>query len=77
VLVDGKAAVSVSLSGHTAKVGLAPPSRIMCDIIGPGTLTIQFARGGDIGSPPRAGPSVVAVAVNNQTFRISFAFSAA
>jgi hypothetical protein len=77
VLVDGKAAVSASLSGHTVKVGLAPPPQIMCDVIGPGTLTIQFTRGDDIGSPLKAGTSVVTATVKGQTFRVSYAFSAA
>jgi hypothetical protein len=75
VLVDGKAAVSASLSGHTVKVGLAPPPQIMCDVIGPGMLTIQFTRGDNIGSPMTAGTSVVTAAVKGQTFRVSYAFS--
>ena len=75
VLVDGKAAVSASLSGHSVKVGLAPEPKIMCDVIGPGTLTIQFTRGDDIGAPLSAGTSVVTAQAKGQLFRISFAFS--
>ena len=76
-LVNGKPALSVALSGHTVKVGLTPPPQIMCDAIGPGTLTIQFTRGDNIGSPLRAGTSVVTAEVKNQTFRVSYSFSPA
>jgi len=75
VLVNGKAAVSASISGHTVKVGLAPPPQIMCDVIGPGTLTIQFTRGDNIGNPLKAGTFVVTAQVKNQSFRVSFAIS--
>jgi hypothetical protein len=77
VLVDGKAAVSASISGHSVKVGLAPEPTIMCDVIGPGTLTIQFTRGDDIGGPLTAGTSVVTAQVKGVLFRVSFAFTAA
>jgi hypothetical protein len=76
VLVNGKAAVSASVSGHTVKVGLAPPPPIMCDVIGPGTLTIQFTRGDNIGNPLKAGTSLATAQVKNQSFRVSFAISA-
>jgi hypothetical protein len=75
VLVNGKAAVSASVSGHTVKVGLAPPPQIMCDEIGPGMLTIQFTRGDNIGSPLKAGTSVVSAEVKSETFRVSYSFS--
>jgi hypothetical protein len=74
-LVNGKAAVSASLSGHTISVGLAPPPQIMCDLIGPGTLTVQFTRGDNIGAPLKAGSSVVTATVKSQTFRVSYAFT--
>ena len=76
VLVNGKAAVSASISGHRVTVGLAPEPKIMCDVIGPGTLTIQFTRGDNIGNPLKAGTSVVAAEVKGQSFRVSFAISA-
>jgi hypothetical protein len=75
VLVNGKAAVSASVSGHTVKVGLAPPPQIMCDEIGPGMLTIQFTRGDNIGSPLKAGTSVVTAQVKGQTFRVSYSLT--
>jgi hypothetical protein len=40
-------------------------------------LTIQFARGADVGAPLAAGTSVVTATVKGQTFRISYAFTAA
>ncbi len=76
VLVNGKSAVSASVSGHTVRVGLAPPPQIMCDVIGPGTLTVQFTRGADIGAPLRAGSSVVTVENHGATSHVSFAIAA-
>ncbi|HWB23532.1 MAG TPA: hypothetical protein VG652_11685 [Gaiellaceae bacterium] len=75
-LVDGKAAVSASISGHTVKIGLAAPPQIMCDVIGPGTLTVQFTRGDHIGAPLKAGASVVTATVKNQTFQVPYSFTA-
>ncbi len=76
VLVNGKAAVSASVSGHRVTVGLAPRPQIMCDVIGPGTLTIQFTRGANLGSPLAAGTSVVTAQRASESFRVSFAISA-
>jgi hypothetical protein len=77
VLVNGKAAVSASVSGHRVTVGLAPPPQIMCDVIGPGTLTVQFTRGANLGDPLKAGTSVVTAQSKGAAFPVSFAISAA
>jgi hypothetical protein len=77
VLVDGKAAVSASLSGHTVRIGLAPAPRIMCDVIGPGMLTIQFTRAADLGNPAVAGTTDVTAERANESFRIPFSISPA
>lgn len=55
VLVDGHRATSVSLSGRTVSVGLAPEPPIMCDVIGPGRLVIAFTRSAGLGNPARKG----------------------
>jgi hypothetical protein len=55
VLVDGHAADGVSVSGHTVSVALAPAPRIMCDVIGPGRLVLEFPAADGLGNPARAG----------------------
>jgi hypothetical protein len=38
-----------------AGISLPPPPRVMCDVIGPGTLGIVFGRSADLGNPARVG----------------------
>jgi hypothetical protein len=59
VLVNGKTAPSVGVAGRTVSVALPPRPQIMCDVIGPGTLTIAFTRAAGLGNPARAGSYVV------------------
>jgi hypothetical protein len=68
VLVDGKAATSVRVSGHAVSVGLAPPPQIMCDVIGPGRLTIELTRAAGLGNPTRPGSYVLRVARGSTSF---------
>ena len=52
VLVDGKPAVSATRSGTSRIViGLPRRPRIMCDVIGQGTLTIAFGVDANLGAP--------------------------
>jgi hypothetical protein len=75
VLVNGKPPISASISGHRITIGLPPMPHIMCDVIGPGTLTIQFTRTASLGSPLKPGASVVTAVRDAQTFRVSFVLS--
>jgi hypothetical protein len=60
VLVDHKAASAVTVSGgDTVTVALPTRPRIMCDVIGPGTLTVSFDRAARFGNPNAAGSYVV------------------
>jgi hypothetical protein len=55
VIVDKKAATGVSIAGRTVSIQLPQRPRIMCDVIGPGTVTVSFSRGARIGNPKAAG----------------------
>lgn len=55
VLVDGKRALGVRVSGHTVKIGLAPPPQVLCDLIAPGRLTIVLTRSAGLRNPTHAG----------------------
>jgi hypothetical protein len=68
VLVDGKAAPSVSVAGHTVSVALPPRPQVMCDAIGPGKLTIAFTHAARLGNPTRAGTYAVTATRQASTF---------
>jgi hypothetical protein len=60
VLVGHKVASAVSVSsGDTVTVALPPRPQIMCDLIGPGTLTVSFSRAARLGNPKAAGSYLV------------------
>jgi hypothetical protein len=61
VLVNGHPAASVQVSGHRVDVGLAPAPQVMCDVIGPGRLTIVFSSAAGLGNPARAGSYTIDV----------------
>ncbi len=72
VLVDGKAAPSLSVSGHAVAVGLAPRPQIMCDVIGPGRLTIELTRAVGLGNPSRPGSYLLRAARGGVSFSARF-----
>jgi hypothetical protein len=61
VLVNGKAATAAGPAGATRDVTVGLPRRpqIMCDAIGPGTLTVAFTRAARLGNPKAAGSYVL------------------
>jgi hypothetical protein len=65
VLVDGHAARSAALSGHTLTIALAPPPPIMCDVMGEGRLTVELTTAADIGNPLRAGSYTVTASTSS------------
>jgi hypothetical protein len=68
VLVDGKAAPSLTRSGSKILVGLPPQPRIMCDSITLGTLTIVLTKAAGIGNPKSAGTYALEADRVAQTF---------
>jgi hypothetical protein len=55
VLVDKKVVDGVRVAGRTVSVPLPQRPRIMCDLIGPGTVTVSFSRAAKLGNPKAAG----------------------
>jgi hypothetical protein len=55
VLVDARPATSVQMKGHVVTLGLPKRPRIMCDVIGPGTLKVVFTRAANLGNPKATG----------------------
>jgi hypothetical protein len=68
VLVDGREAQSAALAGGTVTVGLAAPPRVMCDVIGPGRLTVEILPSASLVNPARAGSYPVAISVGQAAF---------
>ena len=61
VLVNGTRATAVSSSDAQRQIAVALPPRpqVMCDSIGPGTLTVVFTRASRMGNPKAAGSYVI------------------
>jgi hypothetical protein len=81
VLVNGKPAPLVSVSGHDVSIGMpARRSGVTCMIVGPGTLTLTLTRAAGLGNPKSAGTYTVHVHRNTQRstqpFQASFQISA-
>jgi hypothetical protein len=57
VLVNGRHATATTSSATPREVSVALPARpqIMCDLIGPGTVTVVFTRAARVGNPKAAG----------------------
>jgi hypothetical protein len=72
VLVNGKEPARTTLSGRTVSIGVARPSGVMCDVIGPATATIEFTRTARIGNPKAPGLYLVSVQRGKLVLRTSF-----
>lgn len=72
VLVDGKAATAVTTAGRELTIELRPPPRVMCDVIGPGRLTIELTRTAGLGNPGQAGSYSLTATARGSTFAASF-----
>lgn len=51
VLLDGKPAPAVQVKGRRVAVLMPPRPIVMCDSIGPGTLTVAFTRAAHLTNP--------------------------
>jgi hypothetical protein len=61
LLVNGRPAPGVHVTGRAVSIELPSRPTIMCDVIGPGTATVVFTRAADLGNPARAGSYTVTV----------------
>jgi hypothetical protein len=73
VLVNGKPARSVAVRGHTVVVGMPTRPQIICDVIGPGRLTVVLTSRARIANPANAGAYHVSVRKGSLTFSSPFA----
>lgn len=71
LLVSGKEPSSVTVAGHTITIKPArpKPGTAICDVIGPGTVSIAFAAGAGLGNPAAAGSYAFSVSAARQTWR--------
>lgn len=60
VLLDGKPVPAVRSRGHVATIEMPPRPVVMCQSIGPGTLTIVFTRAAHVTNPGAGRYRVVA-----------------
>lgn len=72
VLVNGKEPATAALSGRTVSLTIARPTGVMCDVIGPGTATIEFTRAAGLGNPRTRGVYPVMVQRGKLVLRTSF-----
>lgn len=68
VLVNGKAAPSLSVRGHILTVGLPLNSNVICRSFVPGILWIDFTTSARLGNPVRAGTYAIHARVGSHTF---------
>ena len=76
VLVNGKPALSVAVSGHDVTVTLPKRKGVTCLVIGPGTLTLTLTRSAGIGNPASKGTYAVHVRHGSSSFTARVAISA-
>jgi len=67
VSIDGVRPDSVEVSNRTLTVQPSVPRRT-CDVLAPGTITVDFARAAGLGNPRRAGVYTVRASIGTQDF---------
>ncbi|HET8895436.1 MAG TPA: hypothetical protein VFM96_15205 [Gaiellaceae bacterium] len=72
VLVNGQEPATAALSRRTVSLTIARPKGVMCDVIGPGTATVEFTRAAGIGNPRTRGVYPVTVQRGKLVLRTSF-----
>ena len=76
VRVDGSSQPAARQTGSTVSITLPPAPAIMCDVIGPGRLTIAFSRAAGLGNPARAGAYPVSATRQATPFSARFVIRA-
>lgn len=66
VLVDGRSVESVRVSGHVVTLVPRRHAGVICDVIGPGTLTVLFTKSARLGNPVRPGSYPVSLTARGQ-----------
>lgn len=76
VSVGGRKAASVTLTGRTLSIAMAPPVGAICDVIGPGTAKIAVSRAARLGNPAAAGTYTLAVRYRTETLHAKLTITA-
>lgn len=76
VLVNGKPATAVAVSGHTVSIALPRRKGITCLVIGPGMLTLTLTKSAGLGNPAAKGTYTIRVRHNTLSFKASVVISA-
>jgi hypothetical protein len=76
-LLDGKRAGVTLAAGKELRVALPARPGVMCDVIGPGKLTLVLTKVARLGNPARAGTYSVTASVGSRTFHAALAIAAA
>jgi len=76
VLVNGKPATAVAVSGHDVSITLPRRKGITCLAIGPGTLTLTLTKSAGLGNPAASGTYAIRVRHNALSFKASVDISA-
>ena len=77
VLVGGKPSGAVAVAGHVLTVSIPRPRGMMCDVIGPGTVTLVLTRSANLGNPKSAGKYPLTVSRGAQQFKTTLTISPA
>jgi hypothetical protein len=77
VLVGGKPSGAVAVAGHTLTVSIPRPRGMMCDVIGPGTVTLVLTRLANLGNPKNAGTYPLVVSRGTDQFKTTLRISPA
>jgi len=67
VTIDGAATAGVHVSGHVLALQPAPPKGMICDVIGPGNVTVVVRGAAGVGNPRRAGAYRLWLRLGGQT----------
>jgi hypothetical protein len=59
ILVNGKPTTAARPSAGVVDVALPPRPQVMCDLIGPGRVTVSFTKAAKVGIPKRHGSYTV------------------
>ena len=76
VLVNGKPAPAVSVSGHDVSITMPARRGVTCMVMGPGTLTLTLTRAAGLGNPAQAGTYTIRARRNTRTFQAKVHISA-
>lgn len=67
VSVNGTTPAAVTRNGRAVSLTLPRPRGVICDVIGPGTVTVSFRRAAALGNPAKPGLYTVTLKVGGQT----------